>query len=113
MPVEISIRQIETDPMILPLTINDLPADLTSMSAFTIVYAGYDGRLKETAVSGATVTVYAATSGLLKWALTSGQIDARYSPYRVWVQALVSGGGLVSFPADDYFLIYSRSVTYG
>lgn len=112
MPIEMALHGRDTDPLVFPLTLNDLPFDMSSVIAVALIYSGYDGKLAETVVSGATVTIYAATSGYVKWAQTSGQIDPRYSPYRIWFRCSISGGGDLSVPREDYFLVRSIPTTY-
>lgn len=111
MPIKKTIRQTSTDPLIFPLLLNDLPFNMAGVTALALVRSGLDGRLKETRVSGATVSIYAATSGLVKWALTSGDLPAAYGPYRIWFECTVSGG-IIAVPQDDHFLVTVLPVTY-
>ena len=100
-----SVREGHTNPIIFPLTLNDLPANLHGLASIEMTRAGWDGRLVGTTVSSPSVTVFDEVNGYVSWTPGASDLVATDSPYRIFFWAVTSDGGRFAFGEDDYFLL--------
>lgn len=89
----------ETQPIAIPLTLNDQPMDLSGVTSVVVIAAGFGGKL--TGAAAGSAAVLTATSGYVQWTMPSGgsALSPLLSPYHLRVRCTTSSGTVFEVPS--------------